>query len=52
MIRMPTHDVVRPRGRIFLTGFKALSGLEPWHAAAPFAGGAGSMATFAWRCTG
>jgi hypothetical protein len=52
MICMYTHPRVGLGARTCLTGFIALSGFEGWHTAVANAGALGSMATFAWRCTG
>ena len=52
MTYMPTNPCVRIAARTGLTGFAALSGYEGRHEAPSVAGALGSMATFAWRCTG
>jgi hypothetical protein len=52
MIYMPTHYLTRRATGTGFTGFAALSGLEGWEPTPSVAGGLGSMATFAWRCTG
>jgi hypothetical protein len=52
MFNMTTYPQVRPGVRAGSTGFVALSGLEDRHATCSVGDGLGSMATFAWRCTG
>jgi hypothetical protein len=52
MIHRRTHYLTQRATGTGFTGFAALSGLEGWHAMPSVAGGLGSMATFAWRCTG
>jgi hypothetical protein len=52
MINVSTYPQVRLGVRAGFTGFAALSGLEGCDATYLVAGGLGSMATFAWRCTG
>jgi hypothetical protein len=52
MICMHTYPLVGLGARTGLTGFDALSGFEGWHTAVANVDALGSVATFAWRCTG